>query len=289
VLTDVLPYLRCPRCHRPLSGAGASLHCPLGHTYNIARQGYADLAAGPLPHGDTPAMVAAREAFLATGAYDFLAAALAAAAEGRSGLVVDVGGGTGYHLARVLAALPAAAGLVIDAAKPALRRAARAHPRAAAVRADAWHRLPVADGAAAVVLDVFAPRHGAELHRILGRDGLLLVATPTPDHLASLYDALDDAAGVRLLRVDPDKSDRLAATLARWFHPAGETVHTHRLSLSRTHVRALVEMGPSALHTDPAELARAVAALPEPMLVTASVRLTRYVDRSISSQPRGGS
>jgi 23S rRNA (guanine745-N1)-methyltransferase len=287
LLTDVLPYLRCPRCHRPLAAGGASLRCSLRHTFNIARQGYADLAAGPLPHGDTPAMVAAREAFLATGGYDFLAAALAAAATARAGLVVDVGGGTGYHLARVLDALPAAVGLVVDAAKPALRRAARAHPRAAAVRADAWHALPVADGAASVLLDVFAPRQGAELHRVLAPDGLLLVATPTAGHLAELYEALGSAPGVRLLRVDPEKPDRTAATLAPWFHLAGETVHTHQLSLPRTHVRALVEMGPSAPHTDPAALARAVAALPEPLPVTASIRLTHWRPAASADQGKG--
>jgi 23S rRNA (guanine745-N1)-methyltransferase len=286
VLTDVLPYLRCPSCHRPLGRGDASLRCPLRHTFNIARQGYVDLAAGPLPHGDAPAMVAAREAFLATGGYDFLGPALAAAGGSRGGLVVDVGGGTGYHLARVLEALPAAVGLVVDAAKPALRRAARAHPRIAAVRADAWGALPLADHAAAVLLDVFAPRHGAELHRVLAADGVLLVATPTPAHLAELHFALAGATGVRLLQIDPDKPDRVSSTLTPWFRPAGETIHTRRLALARTHARAVVEMGPSAPHTDPAALARAVAALPEPLPVTASIQITRWVrstDRSLPS------
>jgi 23S rRNA (guanine745-N1)-methyltransferase len=41
-------------------------------------------------------------------------------------------------------------------------------------------------------------------------------------------------------------------------------------------VRALVEMGPSAAHLDPAALAGAVAALPDPLPVTAAVNLTRY-------------
>ena len=45
----------------------------------------------------------------------------------------------------VLAALPDAVGLALDVSKPALRRAARAHPRAAAALADTWQRLPLAD------------------------------------------------------------------------------------------------------------------------------------------------
>lgn len=274
MLTDVLAYLRCPHCDRPLAAYGSCLRCPRQHTFDIARQGYADLATGPLRHGDTPAMVTARETFLASGAYDFLGTALAAAA-GRPGLVVDVGGGTGYHLARVLDGQPAAVGLVVDAAKPALRRAARAHPRAAAIRADAWRRLPLAGGSAAVLLNVFAPRNGPEFRRVLAPDGLLLVATPAPDHLAELR-TLASQDGVRLLQVDPEKPDRVTAALAPWFRWLDETVHTRQLSLTHPLVRALVSMGPSAAHTDPAALARAVAALPDPLPVTATIRLAHY-------------
>ena len=69
------------------------------------------------------------------------------------------------------------AGLAVDVSKPALRRAAQAHPRAAAIRADLWRRLPVSDGVAALILNVFAPRNGPEYHRVLRPDGLLLVVT----------------------------------------------------------------------------------------------------------------
>jgi 23S rRNA (guanine745-N1)-methyltransferase len=272
LLTDVLAYLRCPVCDRPLSRDRNSLHCPRRHTYDIARHGYADLATTPLRHGDTTAMVAARETFLAASAYDFLTTALAAASTGRTGLVVDVGGGTGHHLAGLLDALPAAVGLVVDASKPALRRAARAHPRIAAVRADAWRRLPVADHAAAVVLDVFAPRNGEEFHRVLSPGGLLLVATPAPDHLTELA-----ALGLRGLHVDPEKPARTAATLTPWFREVGCALHTRQLPLPHSLVTALVTMGPSAAHTDPAALARAVTTLPDPFPVTAAVRVTTYV------------
>ncbi|HEY8472157.1 MAG TPA: 23S rRNA methyltransferase [Natronosporangium sp.] len=271
MLTDVLAYLRCPRCERALADQDRSLRCPAGHTYDRARQGYVDLTTGPLRHGDTPAMVAARERFLAAGAYDFLAAGLAEAAAGGTGLVVDVGGGTGYYLARLLTALSSTVGLVVDASKPALRRAARAHPRAAAIRADVWRRLPLADHAAGLILDVFAPRNGPEFHRILAPDGRLLVATPTPEHLAELR-----ALEVRVLRVDPAKPARTAAALTPWFRPLASTVHRQRLALPRELVGALVAMGPSAAHVDPAALARAVAGLPEPFPVTASVQLTSY-------------
>lgn len=185
-------------------------------------------------------------------------------------LVVDVGAGTGRYLGAVLAALPDAVGLALDVSKPALRRAARAHPRAAAALADTWQRLPLADGAAAVLLNVFAPRNGPEFHRVLDRAGTLLVVTPAADHLEELVDTL------RLLRVDPDKADRTAATLGGHFTPVDSAVHRADLALTRTEVATLVGMGPSAWHTDPAALAGRLAELPEPVRVSVAVRLDAY-------------
>ncbi|WP_435586653.1 putative RNA methyltransferase [Micromonospora aurantiaca (nom. illeg.)] len=273
----VLARLRCPVCAEPLTattaGTARALRCPRGHSFDIARQGYVNLLAGRAPHsGDNAEMVAARAGFLAAGHYDAVAAALATTAVRVAGvdpypLVVDAGAGTGHYLAAVLAALPDAAGLALDVSKPALRRAARAHPRAAAALADTWQRLPLADRSTAVLLNVFAPRNGPEFHRVLDPGGALLVVTPAADHLTELVDALD------LLRVDPDKADRVAGSLGAHFAEESATGHRARLALTRAEVTTLVGMGPSAWHADPQRLAARVAALPEPVPVTLSVRL----------------
>ncbi|MGR6317154.1 23S rRNA methyltransferase [Micromonospora soli] len=307
----ILARMRCPVCGEPLAettaGTARALRCPRRHSFDIARQGYVNLLAGRTPHtGDSAEMVAARSDFLAAGHYDTVAAALAATAAevvdrvravgpparfaatgaapgdlrgdeaGRDGaypLVVDAGAGTGWYLAAVLAARPDAVGLALDVAKPALRRAARAHPRAAAALADTWQRLPLADRSAAVLLNVFAPRNGAEFHRVLDPAGALLVVTPAVDHLAELVDALD------LLRVDPAKADRVAGSLGAHFTEESAMVHRARLRLGRTEVATLVGMGPSAWHADPARLAERIAALPEPVPVTLAVRLAVHRPR----------
>lgn len=238
-----------------------------------------DLVAGPVTHdGDTAEMVAARESLQVAGHLDFIADAiaetLAAGAKGMpagpKGLAVEVGAGTGYHLARTLDARPDLLGLAVDVAKPALRRAARAHPRMAAIRADVWRGLPIADGAATAVLNVFAPRSGAEFRRILDADGVLVVVTPEPDHLSELIDALG------LLRVDPDKPDRLQATLAPWFAPGPAARHAVPLKLSRVDAAALAAMGPSAHHLDATTREERLRAVPEPFRTTAAVRISRW-------------
>jgi len=137
---DVLRHLRCPVCGLPMASATPpvrAVRCPRGHNFDIARQGYVNLSTGrAVPAGDSADMVGARADFLAAGYYDFIATALAETAvrETRSlqtgprertrtddtgehpypDLVVDAGAGTGWYLAAVLDALPAAVGLALD-------------------------------------------------------------------------------------------------------------------------------------------------------------------------------
>jgi 23S rRNA (guanine745-N1)-methyltransferase len=170
--------------------------------------------------------------------------------------------------------VPDAVGVVLDSSRYAARRAARAHPRAVAVVADGWARLPVRDAVLDRVLVVFAPRGGAEIGRVLRPDGRLVVATPEPDHLAELVGPLG------LLRVDPDKEARLSAALEPHLQPVRAAVHREQLLLDPAAVRALVGMGPHARHRSPAELAAAVATLPEPVQVTVAIRLGTYRRRA---------
>jgi len=275
MLDDVLPYLQCPQCQAALRRAGPALRCEAGHAFDIARQGYVSLLppGSRPPAGDTAAMVAARASFLDGGHYARLAGELArlaaAAAAGVPGCAADVGAGPGYYLAAVLGQLPGRAGLALDVSKFALRRAARAHPRIGAVAADAWRRLPVADGAAAVVVNVFAPRSGPELCRILSPRGRLLVVTPGPGHLGEL------AGPLGLLAVDPRKDERLAATLGGCF--ARQERREYEAS-----VAAAVAMGPSAWHADPAALSGRIRQLPAQVPVTMAVAISVFAPLAAS-------
>jgi SAM-dependent methyltransferase len=215
-------------------------------------------------------MVAARADLLAEGHFAHLGEALADIAAAAVGLVVDNGAGTGYYLAAVLDRSPDSYGLALDVSKAAARRAARAHPRAAAAVCDIWQGLPVADGSAAVVLDVFAPRNAAEFHRVLRPDGLLLVVTPQPDHLAELVGQLG------LIGVDPDKDRRLGSTFDQRFRLVDELPLRRQLSLSHDSAARFVAMGPSAWHTDARQLSERLSSLPEPVLTTLSVTVRTY-------------
>ena len=268
--------LACPVCAAALAATpdGAVLRCGNGHAFDRARQGHVTLLppGHRPPSGDSAAMVADRVAFLAGGVYAGVTTALTTAllADGRPGTLLDLGGGTGHHLAAVLDRLPDAVGVVLDSSPYAARRAARAHPRAVAVVADSWARLPVRDGALDRVVVVFAPRNGPETARVLRRDGRLVVVTPAPDHLAELVGPLG------LLRVDPDKAARLAGALEPHLHPVRAACHREALTLDHAAVRTLVGMGPHARHLTAEALGARVAGLPEPVRVTAAVDVTTY-------------
>ncbi len=271
-----LALLRCPRCGATLEQPDPhALRCAAGHAFDVARQGYAGLLEGAVAkHAeDTPDMVAAREAFLGAGHFEPLTAALADAAvdaaRGVRGGVVDVGAGTAHHTAAVMDALGTArSGVALDLSRAALRRATRAHPRLGAARCDAWASLPVGDGVAALALCVFAPRDAAELRRVLGPGGALLVVTPRADHLAELRDQLG------LLGVQEDKDARLERTLARVGELEDERAVRATMSLSRTDALALATMGPAARHTSAEELAERAARLPAEVAVTLAARVT---------------
>ncbi|MFD7583316.1 putative RNA methyltransferase [Kitasatospora sp. NPDC059817] len=274
MLQDIEHYLACPHCAQALTRHERALRCPAGHSFDLAKQGYVSLLAGDAHTGtgDTAEMVAARADFLAAGHYRPIADALAeaAAAADPEGLVADLGAGTGHYLAHVLDALPGRVGAALDISKFALRRAAKAHPRIGAVVCDAWRPLPLRDASAGLMLNVFAPRNGPEIRRVLLPGATLLLVSPTARHLRELVGALG------LLSVDEEKQRRIDEKLGPYLTPAGQRQVEFTLRLGPDDVRTVVGMGPSAWHTDPDRLAAALAELPDPVEVTASVTVAAY-------------
>ncbi|KRV51128.1 methyltransferase type 11 [Wenjunlia vitaminophila] len=274
-LEPFLDSLRCPVCRASLRSDRGSLRCPSGHTFDIARQGYVSLLTGArATSGDDAAMVQARNQFLSTGRYAPIRRTLTrmtADVLPGQGTVVDIGCGTGYYLAGVLDQLPGARGLGLDASVRALRSAARAHPRAAAVSWDVFRPFPLVDQTVDVMLDVFAPRNPAEFHRVLRPTGRLIVVRPIERHLAELRGQVP-----AMVEIDPDKEQRLHQALGPYFQAAG-TQHVEYIApLTRQEAIDLVGMTPSARHLTHAALS---GHGPLPDQVTVSVLATSYQPR----------
>jgi SAM-dependent methyltransferase len=269
VLADVVDALACPNCGGALTVSESSLHCAVRHSFDVARQGYVSLLSGHNRGiaGDTAEMVAARADFLGAGHFTpIVEAVVREAARVADGVVLDVGAGPGHYLAGVVDAARQP-GLAVDVSKYAARRAARAHPRIGSVVADVWRSLPVRGSSVSVILNVFAPRNAAEMHRALKPGGHLVLVTPNPAHLRELV------SGLGLLTVDAQKRQRLDEQLGQRFSPVRQEVHEFRISLRRAEINAVVGMGPSAWHAG-RNLPGRLAALPGSVTVTASVTVT---------------
>ncbi|MBX7551744.1 putative RNA methyltransferase [Streptomyces sp. NPDC004232] len=271
-----LDLLRCPTCRTShLHPDRGALRCQVGHTFDVARHGYASLLTGTRGiSGDDAAMVQARDRFLSTGAYAPIrevGARLVAGAVSEQATVVDVGCGTGYYLAGVLDQLPGARGLGLDTSVRALRSAARAHDRAAVVAWDVYRPFPLADGVADIVLDVFAPRNPTEFHRVLCPTGRLIVIRPSDRHLAELRDRLPG-----MVAIDPAKEQRLHRALGPFFDAVVTEQVEYPATLSSLDVLDLVAMTPSARHVSRADLNHD-GLLPDQ--VTVSVLATAYQPR----------
>jgi 23S rRNA (guanine745-N1)-methyltransferase len=250
------------------------VRCPARHSFDIARQGYVSLLTGAKAiSGDDPPMVRARQRFLETGGYAPIRDAileLAAPTTRPEATALEVGCGTGYHLASVLDRLPDSRGLGLDSSARALALAARSHPRAAAATWDVFRPFPIVSGSVDLVLDAFSPRNPEEFHRVLRADGTLVVTRPTDRHLAQLLERPEWKVGI-----DPEKEQRLSQALDPFF----EAVRTERtdyvLPLSPQAALDLASMTPAARHVDFDEPGESAGA-PLPPEVDVSVLTTLY-------------
>jgi SAM-dependent methyltransferase len=280
-LAHVAAHLRCPTCSGRLASARRTLRCARGHSFDVARDGYVALVPPrrrPMT-GDDAAMVAARATVLDAEHFAPLTTALVRCAVDVTAedapFVLDVGAGTGHHLAAVLDALADAHGVAFDASRAALRQAVRAHPRIAAVAGDVWHSVPLRDASVDFAMNVFAPRNPSELARVLRPGATLAVVTPAPNHLHEL-------AALHRVGVAPRKRERLHGDLEASFDLVCVRRVAWKLRLTRPEAGAVVRMGPAARHLTPA-VERRLRALPETVTVTAAVDLHIF-----RRQPRAG-
>lgn len=284
MLQHVIDVLADPIDGSALCGADefSRLVSTTGHSYDVAKQGYVTLASGAgLNHeGDSPEMVASREAFLSRGHFaPFVetvtervldALSHGSLVDDSQPTILEVGAGTGYYLSHTLDAVENSRGVGVDIAVPAAKHLAKSHPRVGAVVADVWTGLPLQDASVDVITVIFAPRNPAEFARVLRDEGEVIVLTPQQGHLDELREPLG------ILGVEDGKVDRLLEQARGHLEQVGEgELIEFPMRLDREAIAAQVGMSPSARHIEPEVLAQRVAALPETMEVTARAQLTR--------------
>lgn len=202
--TTTFYQLACPLDSLPLTRTEQQLVCDNGHSFDIARQGYANLL--PVQHknsrhpGDSKAMVDARTAFLDSGVYQPIAAQLAETAmallptQGEC-CVLDAGCGDGYYLESLFQQLTTTRqGLTLnmvglDIAKPAVLAACRRN------KAMTWlvgsnTRPPLVADAVDLLICMFGFPCWEAFAEVLRPGGHLVLVESGPEHLIELREVI---------------------------------------------------------------------------------------------------
>lgn len=250
-------YLRCPICQQSLTVTpeGTSLVCASEaggkrHCFDLAKRGYVNLDTRHAGGGDEKALVSARTEFLLSGAYqpisDAVNAALASYAE--AGLVLDAGCGEGYYTSRAAEALPTHTFLGVDLSKSAIDSASKQRNMTggrASFAVAGIYDLPIVNGAASAVMNLFAPCAETEFCRVLADRGVLILVYAGEDHLYGLKKAVYDIPYKNDARADlPTGMELLTENRVRYMAhiPSGDLV------------RALFSMTPYAFRTSRTDL-----------------------------------
>jgi len=259
--------LQCPVCGRLLRPeTGKRLLCEDGkHSFDIARQGYANLLLpqkkGANAPGDSDMMVKARTAFLEAGYYSgFSDAVNRVCLEELDGdVIADAGCGEGYYSSRLAASHEGLTVAGFDLSKPAVAHAASSakakglgNPLTGGKSGCCFgvaslFEMPLADKSADGIINLFAPVAGAEFGRILSDNGFLLIAVPGEEHLLGLKRAIYDDPYLNRQRRESIEGFTLART---------ERV-AYEISLaSNEDVLSLFAMTPYYWKTSPSDMAK---------------------------------
>lgn len=222
---DLLCTVR--NCRQPLLREGRTYVCAHRHTFDVARTGYVNLlqpqdrkSKNP---GDTAEAVAARRRFFERGfAAPLVEGIVRALPLHETDTLLDAGCGEGHHLG----AFPAQ-GYGVDISVPAIDLAARRYPDRTWIVANADRFLPFADESFHAVMSITARMNPDEFHRVLRRDGVLLVVVPGIDDLIELRSAVLGE------RIERDRTERTIATFSPLFALEHRQTLRHAAHLDR--------------------------------------------------------
>ena len=255
--------LACPICGGALAREDQRLCCPAGHSFDIARQGYANLLRNQTSqqHYDRASFAMRRRVFQ-SGLYDAIAHTIAELAsdaveriEARDAeraerlAIVDAGCGEGFFSRAVRTACTAPL-CAFDISRDSIQLAATTDPcdNIVWIVAD-LATIPVQTGCAACVLDIFSPANYREFARVLDASGCIVKAIPTAQHLKEIRQLASSR-----LKHDTYSNQRIIDHFARFCHIEHRCTASTTLELDDEVRSALVAMTPMLFNVDAAHI-----------------------------------
>ncbi|HEM3694989.1 TPA: methyltransferase domain-containing protein [Streptococcus suis] len=244
-------FFACPHCGQTLGLDLNSLRCPNRHTFDIARQGYVNLAPQVKQSANYhKSSFENRQAFLEAGYYDHLYEAL----EGKIaelGLrsVLDIGCGEGFY-SRKLAEKMDLDILAFDISKDSILLAARTD-RTKSVK---WFvgdltKLPIQDKTIDGILDIFSPANYQEFARVLKVGGAILKLVPGPNHLKELRHLAKDQ-----LRKEAYDNSEIVDHFRSYVGKVEQVLVSRTFPITAAHAQVLADMTPLFFQVDQSKL-----------------------------------
>ncbi|MDO4741507.1 MAG: methyltransferase domain-containing protein, partial [Eubacteriales bacterium] len=222
--------------------------CENRHCYDIARQGYVNFVPGQKENFYKKELFECRAKVFEAGVYapviDALTDAVDKHVRGDCPVLVDAGCGEGYYTKSVCPGRTMTR-IGFDLSRDAVRLAARGQKDASFFAAD-LKRIPLRDGCADVLLDIFTPADYAEFRRILKPGGLVIKLAPRSGYLRELR----EAAGSLLRRQTYDGGD-VARYVHEKMHVIAEEAITYTMDVPQELARQLAGMTPMLAGVDP--------------------------------------
>ncbi|ATZ03889.1 putative RNA methyltransferase [Streptococcus suis] len=244
-------FFACPHCGQSLGLDLNSLRCPNRHTFDIAKQGYVNLAPQVKQSANYhKSSFENRQTFLEAGYYDHLYEAL----EGKIaelGLrsVLDIGCGEGFY-SRKLAEKMNLDILAFDISKDSILLAAKSD-RTKSVK---WFvgdltKLPIQDRTIDGILDIFSPANYQEFARVLKTGGAILKLVPSPNHLKELRHLAKDQ-----LRKESYDNQDIVDHFKSYVEQVEQVLVSRTLPIGIEQARILADMTPLFFQVDQSKL-----------------------------------
>ncbi len=194
-------YFKCPICKSGFSRAGNSLKCDMGHSFDIASSGYINLLKpGKMNNskaGDSKEMIRARSNFFLSNAYLPVRKKICElVGRFKNDLIIDAGCGEGYYTEGVAECYPNSDVIGFDMSKFGCEHGAKGARRVGKSNilysVSSIFEMPLEDGCADVIINMFAPVANKEFLRVLATQGHLIVVSSGIEHLNGLKAVLYD-------------------------------------------------------------------------------------------------
>ncbi|HEM6509745.1 TPA: methyltransferase domain-containing protein [Streptococcus suis] len=244
-------FFACPHCGQALGLDLNSLRCSNRHTFDIAKQGYVNLAPQVKQSANYhKSSFENRQVFLEAGYYDHLYAVL----EGKIaelGLcsILDIGCGEGFY-SRKLAEKMDLDILAFDISKDSILLAARTD----STKSVKWFvgdltKLPIQDKTIDGILDIFSPANYQEFARVLKAGGAILKLVPGPNHLKELRHLAKDQ-----LRKEAYDNQEIVDHFRSYVGQVEQVMVSQTMPITAAHAQVLADMTPLFFQVDQSKL-----------------------------------